>query len=239
MKTIDQTLKPFWQYYGGKWRAAPRYPAPIYGTIIEPFAGAAGYSCRYPDRQVVLVERYPVVAEMWRYMIAVSPAEVRAIPEVDHIDDLPGWVPAGGRSLVGFWLNSACVTPRKTLSAGRKKLRAKGSKVQGWTYHTRERIASQVTHIRHWRVIEGDWSHAPRVQATWFVDPPYRNKAGSHYVHGPSGIDFAALARDCREGMPGQVIVCENDGADWLPFRSFGATKAMCGRTSREVIWTR
>jgi hypothetical protein len=32
-------LRPFWRYYGGKWRAAPRYPAPRYDTIIEPFAG--------------------------------------------------------------------------------------------------------------------------------------------------------------------------------------------------------
>ena len=50
------SLRPFWAYYGGKWRAAPRYPRPMHDTIIEPFAGAAGYSLRYPDRNVVLVE---------------------------------------------------------------------------------------------------------------------------------------------------------------------------------------
>jgi len=33
-------LKPFWQYYGGKWRAAPHYPKPRHDTIVEPFAGA-------------------------------------------------------------------------------------------------------------------------------------------------------------------------------------------------------
>lgn len=33
------TLKPFWRYYGGKWRAAPSYPAPLHNTIVEPFAG--------------------------------------------------------------------------------------------------------------------------------------------------------------------------------------------------------
>jgi len=42
-------LRPFWRYYGGKWRAAPSYPSPRCETIIEPFAGAAGYSLRYPD----------------------------------------------------------------------------------------------------------------------------------------------------------------------------------------------
>ena len=39
-------LLPFWAYYGGKWRSAPRYPAPVHGRIIEPFAGAAGYAMR-------------------------------------------------------------------------------------------------------------------------------------------------------------------------------------------------
>jgi len=34
-------LRPFWCYFGGKWRAAPHYPAPMHPTIVEPFAGAA------------------------------------------------------------------------------------------------------------------------------------------------------------------------------------------------------
>ena len=84
---------PFWCYYGGKFRAAPRYPKPAYGTIIEPFAGAAGYALRYPDLEVILVERYAVVAEMWRYLIGTTPEDVRRIPTVEHVDDLPGWVP--------------------------------------------------------------------------------------------------------------------------------------------------
>lgn len=88
-------LRPFWRYYGGKWRAAPRYPQPRYDTIIEPFAGSAGYSLRYPERRVILVEKYTVIAEMWRYLIAVTPAEVLRIPCVEHIDELPDWVPAG------------------------------------------------------------------------------------------------------------------------------------------------
>jgi hypothetical protein len=90
-------LKPFWRYYGGKWRAALTYPPPQHATIIEPFAGAAGYSLRYPDREVILVERYAVVAEIWRYLIRVPAREVLAIPEVDDVADLPGWVPEAAR----------------------------------------------------------------------------------------------------------------------------------------------
>ena len=61
-------LRPFWCYFGGKWRAAPHYPAPIHSTIVEPFAGAAGYSTRYPDRQVVLIDKDPVIVGLWRYL---------------------------------------------------------------------------------------------------------------------------------------------------------------------------
>lgn len=43
---MTKALKPFWRYYGGKYRAAPRYPVPLHRTIVEPFAGAAGYSLR-------------------------------------------------------------------------------------------------------------------------------------------------------------------------------------------------
>lgn len=236
-----RVLRPFWRYYGGKWRAAPRYPSPRHRTIIEPFAGAAGYSLRYPDRDVILVEKYPTIAEIWRWLIAVTPAEVMRIPEVDAVDDLPSWVPAGARALVGFSMNSVASTPRRTLLAGRRKQRAMHRQFEGWTHALRDRVASQVDAIKHWRIIEDDWYRAPTIEATWFVDPPYNNRAGSHYVHGPRGIDYDMLARGCRV-MPGQVIVCENEGADWLPFEPFGTFKAGPNNRSggsREMIWTK
>ncbi len=229
------SLKPFWRYYGGKWRAAPRYPAPAFDTIVEPFAGAAGYSLRYPERQIMLVEKYPTICEMWRYLIGVKPAEVRRIPEVDDVDDLPAWVPQGARWLVGFSMNSACSTPRRTLSAERRKLRAMHKQFEGWTPALRERVASQVERIRHWQIIEGDYSLAPDVPATWFVDAPYDNKAGSYYVH--SKVNYADLAAWCRMRR-GQVLVCENEGATWAPFQTFATLKpGVNGRGSREVLW--
>lgn len=231
------TLRPFWRYYGGKWRAAPRYPAPKYGTIIEPFAGAAGYSLRYADRKVILVERYHVVAEMWRWLISAKPSDVRAIPEVDDVADLPDSVPQGARWLVGFSMNSAAATPRRTLSAGRRELRAMRRQFEGWTALLRERVARQVTKIRHWKVIEGNYTKAPDIEATWFIDSPYEGRPGTHYTHGSSKIDYGRLAAWCRN-RSGQAIVCEAAGATWLPFVSMGAFKAMNGRESDEAIWT-
>ena len=211
-------------------------PPPIYSTIVEPFAGAAGYSLRYPDRQIVLVEKYPTVAAIWRYLISADAAEIRAIPEVEDVDDLPAWVPAAARSLVGFTMNSACTTPRRTLSAGRKKLRALHRQFEGWTPAMRERVASQVHRIRHWLLIEGDYTEAPDIEATWFIDPPYAGRPGRHYVHGSQSLDYAALATWCltRRGQP---IVCEQDGATWLPFRSFGEFKSMQTGYAPEAIW--
>lgn len=236
MSDPGNTLKPFWRYYGGKFRAAPRYPAPQHDTIIEPFAGAAGYSLRYPDRRVILVEKYPVVAEMWRYLIRVPAAEIRRIPTgVTHIDDLPSWVPAPARNLIGWWFNAATVSPRVSLSIGRQKLAAMGRNFEGWTEATRERIATQVEQIRHWQCIEGSFERAPCIPATWFIDPPYANKAGSYYVE--HDVDYTWLASWCRSRR-GQVIVCENEGATWLPFRPFATLKpGVNGKGSREVIW--
>lgn len=229
-------LRPFWRYYGAKWRIAPRYPAPRHRTIIEPFAGAAGYSLRYPDREVILVEKYHVIAEIWRWLIAATSDEVRAIPTVDAVADLPAWVPDGARWLVGFNLNSGTTAPCNILSAGAQRMNATGTRHYGWSIEQRERVASQVTAIRHWRVIEGDYTSAPDIEATWLIDPPYRGRPGAHYIHSSTRIDYAALARWCR-ARRGQTIVCEAAGADWLPFAPFGGTRGMSGAASREAIW--
>ena len=232
-------MKPFIRYYGGKFRAAPRYPKPEHDHIIEPFAGAAGYACRYPQKKVTLIEKYPKLAEMWRYLTSVSERDVLRIPNVVCVDDLPSWVPDGGRTLVGFWMNDANVSPCKTLSAGRRqKLAANPHASEGWCDSVKTRIASQLTMIRHWRVVEGDYTEAPDIAATWFIDPPYNNRAGSRYVCGPAGIDYNQLA-DFAKSRKGQVIVCENEGAQWLPFVFFGTFQAgINGQGSREVIWT-
>jgi hypothetical protein len=232
---VSVSLKPFWRYYGGKWRAAPRYPAPAYDTIIEPFAGAAGYSLRYPDRRIILVEKYPTICEMWRFLICATPDEIRRIPEVDDVDELPDWVPLGARYLVGFSMNSACSTPRRTLSSGRRKLRALHRQFEGWTPSMRERVASQVGAIRHWRIIEDEYTAAPDMAAMWFIDPPYDNAAGRYYVH--SKVDRSAL-RDWCGLRRGQVMVCENEGATWAPFETFATFKpGVNGRGSKEVLW--
>jgi len=176
-------LKPFFCFYGGKWRAAPRYPIPKHRRVIEPFAGAAGYATRHYRADVVLVETDPLIAGLWRWLIGASEREILTLPlEVGTtVRDL-GLAP-GPSALIGFWLNKGTSAPAQRPSA--------------WM---REGLR-------------------PR-----------------------SPLDYRALGRWCR-GRRGQVIVCENEGATWLPFESYLSIKARegqgGGRTSAEAVWIR
>lgn len=227
-------LKPFWCYYGGKWRSAPRYPTPRHNTLVEPFAGAAGYATRHHRCRVVLVERDPVVADLWRWLIQSSEDEVRALPldVPTTVRDL-GLAP-GPSALIGFWLNKGAASPMQSPS---KWMRAGTHAASFWGREVRERIATQVGAIRHWTVIEGSYEDAPDEEATWYVDPPYQ-RAGVHYRR--KITDYPALGAWCRTRR-GQTIVCEEVGADWLPFRHFGTFKANESRTGgkrcAEAIW--
>lgn len=229
-------LRPFFCYYGGKWRAAPKYPPPLFPSIVEPFAGAAGYSTRYAERKVILIEKDPIVAALWRWLIAVPASEVRRIPLLasdQTVDDLHGCAPEA-RSLVGFWLNKGAASPCLKPSAWmREGLRPDSF----WGEVIRERIASQVESIRHWKLIEAGYQDtgAPQVRATWHVDPPYQRQ-GIFYRCSARAIDFAHLAAWCQ-GLRGQVMVCEQEGADWLPFRPFGTFKANRKVRCNEVLW--
>lgn len=232
------SLRPFFCYYGGKWRAAPRYPAPEHDTIVEPFAGAAGYSTRHADRKVVLVERDPIIAGLWKYLTRVTPEEIRALPDMPldgtRARDLP--VSQEAQWLIGFWLNKGANTPMQTPAAWmRSGVRPKSY----WGKEVREIIASQVEKIRHWQVIEGSYERAPDATATWFVDPPYE-KAGKHYRFGADQIEYEGLAAWCVS-RNGTTIVCENEGATWLPFEPFATIKAnpskSGGKKSAEAIY--
>lgn len=80
--TTDHNLHPFFSFFGSKWRLAPSYPRPEASTIIEPFAGSAGYSLRYPAHRVKLFDIDPVVVGVWKYLIAVSERELLRLPDV-------------------------------------------------------------------------------------------------------------------------------------------------------------
>jgi 16S rRNA G966 N2-methylase RsmD len=112
-----------------------------------------------------------------------------------------------------------------------------------WSYEIRERIANQVAQIKHWQIMPSgnQYFNAPDTPATWFIDPPYNNKAGRAYKHSSKFIDYTNLSDWCRK-REGQVMVCENEGANWLPFKPFISIKAneskTGGKISKESLWT-
>ena len=192
-------------YYGTKKRIASKYPEPNQGVIIEPFAGAAAYACTYPDRDIRLYDPYDKIADVWRYLIGASSSEILALPDIQTGQKVTDFdLNPGAKALIGFCINPGSSCPKITASKRSK-----------WPAY-KKRIADFVPKIKHWKFFQEAYIDIPNESATWFIDPPYQ-KAGKYY-YGHSKIDFSILGQWCRS-RKGQVIVCENEGADWLPFR--------------------
>lgn len=226
-------MRPFFPFYGSKWRSAKLFDAPRHHLVIEPFAGSAGYATYYEPGSVMLMDRDPILVGVWSYLIKASAAEIRRLPDLEVGEDVQGLaLPQEAKWLIGFWLNRGSATPKRRRTA----YSARTEKAQlVWGERARERIASQVDRIRDWRVYEHDalafpWSPTPA--ATWFIDPPYMDK-GRHYRF--SKVDYHLLSEWCLE-REGQVMVCEQAGAGWMPFALLADIKSTRGR-SLEVVW--
>ena len=207
---------------------APKYPAPLYDTIIEPFAGAAGYSVRHHERKVILVDASESICGIWDFLIRASAAEVRALPLLEPGQDVRDLhIPQEAKYLLGYWCAPGSATPRW------RYVRRAWHRSGSWNEYTRERTATQVDHIKHWKIVHGDYTAAPDREATWFVDPPYVDH-GKHYRNRIT--DYAALAAWCKT-RPGQTLVCESLGATWLPFAPVTTVTGATNKTTTEVLW--
>lgn len=244
-------LRPFFSYYGAKWKTALLYPEPRYRNIYEPFAGAAGYSLHYPSHDVRLYDTNPIIAGLWSFLIKVTEEEVRRLP-LDVTDLREMKMPQEHKWLIGFWLNKGAVAPRNVPSVWMRKQLEQQSrsglvsqpghyKMGCWSKAVRGTIASQLKRIRHWKVYNRSYDEAPDREATWFVDPPYQSEAGRLYTE--SDLDYTKLGKWCKS-RKGQVIACDVQGSDWLPFEPLavtGVTNSKHKRRSfsKEVIYHR
>jgi len=235
-------------YFGSKVSTAHKYPWPKHDTIIEPFCGGAGYSLCHWERKVQLYDLNPDVVRAWQYVISSTPEEILQLPLIEpgqRVDELDCCDEA--RLLIGFSVQAACANaPCQVLSAGWKEHNGKPQHHDAgwatlWGETRRQRVAEVAANVKHWTVGLLPYASLPNVKSTWFVDPPYQD-AGRNYPFGSDRINYQHLADWCRSRR-GQVIVCENEGADWLPFVPFirgkrGATFDE-GKTRRrtEVIW--
>jgi hypothetical protein len=228
-------LRPFFKYPGSKFILAPHYPKPKYKRICEPFAGSASYSTLYHDRDCVLIENDRDIAELWRYLILAHRSDVADLPydltigsDIRTLD-----IPDGAKLLIRHWQRvglSKCWTVSKWNAAN----------TGFWCKETRDAIANQVEQINHWQIIEN--SSLPIIEEptatnwTWFIDAPYQTLP----LFGSKNFPYDQLGK-AVQNLKGQAIVCEREGADWLPFVPFRKVvtgRRETGRYSAEVIFT-
>jgi site-specific DNA-adenine methylase len=209
-------LQAFFSYFGSKYRLAKYYPEPKYETIIEPMAGSAAYSLRYYDRQIILNDLDPIIARLWQYLIHVSEEEILSLPLITkHIDEV-SYLSQEAQLLIRYWLTKGTGRPRKTLSRWARD--NEGGLF--WSERVKERIASQLQYIRHWKIHNMSYEQLNDLignpKATWFIDSPYQHSISREYTH--STVDYNHLT-EWIHTRNGEVIVCEKEGADWLPFQ--------------------
>jgi len=228
------SLDPFFPYYGSAYMKSRRYPVPRYSKGKEPLCGGAGFSTFHGLKQVDLMDIDPIIVGVWHYLMHARADEILALPEMpevgDHVDNYS--LPQEAKWLIGFWLNRGSAQPKKSRTA----YSARTDRAQlNWGVRAKERIARQLPALEGWTIAEGSYETMANEEATWFIDPPYVDK-GRYYRHSLELTEFGNVADFCRS-RAGQVIVCEQAGADWLPFRALGSFKSTKGRTS-EVFWT-
>lgn len=194
-------------YYGGKSKIAKHYPAPLHDRIIEPFAGAAAYSLIHFERDVILVEKYQVLVDIWHYLQQASPQDILGLPPIVPKEKMySSQLSEVENNLLAFCGNRGGARPYKTAGS------YKGNEL--WWENRKKWIANNLHRIRHWEIMSGDYTMLPPVEATWFIDPPYQH-GGKRYKYNVINYDLLAKWSMNREG---QVIVCENSKADWMPF---------------------
>lgn len=217
-------------YYGAKHRLAPKYPAPVHDTIVEPFAGSAGYACHWGQgRQVILIEVNAYIVDLWRRLQRMTAAEV---------DDAVRFALAGERTMEPLVAFAAGGSQVIALCNG--KDRQITPRMRQNTPKIARRVKRHLSMIANWQIIHASYDDAPDIEATWFIDPPYQplvSLAGSLYVNDAAAIDYAVLGAWCQSRQ-GQVIVCEQEPAAWLPFVPFAKqTNAVLSAERTEVIW--
>jgi hypothetical protein len=201
---------PGFYFFGRKKILARFYPKPMYNSIVEPFCGAAAYSCTYPSCKVHLFDKDERIVATWKFLISASKKDILSLPILQAGESLTDErfknLPPGARYFIGYNLGRD------------SKPRSKPSPYSTWSPYYRQLIADNIHLIRHWKVSHGSYENAKNVNATWFVDPPYIGEAGKRYRESNSNINYTQLARWVRE-RKGLRIVCEDTTARWLPFR--------------------
>ncbi len=211
-------------YYGRKKQIAKHYPAPNYDTIIEPFAGAAAYSLFGTNwkKEIILIEKDEKVSQIWDWLINSA-----TIEEINKLPDLK----VGEKSSEFLHIVHAATK----MAFHFKTIKVTPVLERNWEI-SRRVFAENLYKIKHWTIINGDFTDAPDIEATWFVDPPYKGDAGKGYRFSSKLIDYENLALWAKN-RKGEVIFCEGKNGDYLPFKPLIDLKGVAGKVNKEVIF--
>ena len=245
-------IHPLFKWFGSKWQAAPRYPKPLHKEIVEPFAGGAGYSLRYPEHDVIICDNNPNLKILWPWLINVATEGlIREIPIniPEGTDILTLGLSEGQAYLLKTWQRTNSTGDCWTISPW-------GNLPGQWTANTRARVAEEIGAIKHWTFLDDGlrlmqyastlfYNETDDVACTWFVDPMYQY---NYQYNNPNKHSYEQLGSLCQN-LSGQVIVCEavcpktGKTPDWLPFRHFGESvtsrrKKEQNHHSKELVWT-
>ena len=221
-----------WSYYGAKTNIVNWYPKPRHNKIIEPFAGSARYSLKWFENDIILVDKYETIINLWKWLQKCSVGDIRKLPHFikpgQSLDEFT-FDCEEAKSLMGFIVGYGMERPLKTASV--KRMTERPNHVN----YSLNRIENNLFKIKHWNIELGEYNEIKNQKATWFIDPPYQF-GGHSYVHNNKKIDFKYLGDWCKF-RTGQVIVCENMKADWMDFKPMVQHRGSKGN-QKEAIWS-
>lgn len=217
-------------YYGTKKKIAKFYPKPSYDTIIEPFCGAAMYSL-FDDnwkKNVILNDKYDKVYKSWYFLIKqASDEDIKRLPDLKtglNLNDLN--ISEEEKTLLGFYANPASAVPKITVTERGEK---------SWERHKRF-LMDNLYKIKHWEIYKKSYDEIENIEVTWFIDPPYQFGGGFYHSSVCNNhINYDELKNWCLS-RNGEIIVCENSKADWLPFTPLVELNGQLHKTM-EVIY--
>lgn len=217
-----------WSYYGSKSKIINYYPEPIYDIIIEPFAGSARYALKYWNKKIILIEKYDLLVQLWKWLQQAQPEDILKLPDMKRGENTDNFIfdSKEAKWLMGFMIVGGVNFPRKTVSSV--------GNFGGMIPREKIRISESLYKIKHWDIRCGDYREAEDIEATWFIDPPYQY-GGEYYRLGNKNINYIELAEWCKN-RKGQTIVCENTKASWLDFKPLKKMRGSIHSTT-EAIW--
>lgn len=186
-----------------------------------------------PQLKAYLIEKDIKVYNTWKYLLSCS------------IDDIINYPTPKINSQTDDFLIMTCSVSNATSKCNSMKYTERLEKV----FNIQKNKLIKLHHLKdRIEIINDDYENIKNQECTWFIDPPYQlnnsvnkntifaNGNGYSKLCNSDGMDYSALAEFCKSRL-GQVIVCEKNLADWLPFQQLKNGKTSLGKLYKEVVW--